>query len=74
MSECIFCKIILGEIKSPKVFEDDNVSCIFRFESTDTRTYFGDSKKHFENIFDIPSTILSNVTSIAKKVSLAQKK
>lgn len=29
MSECLFCKIIAGEIPSSKVYEDENV-CAFR--------------------------------------------
>ncbi len=28
MSNCIFCKIIAGEIPSPRVYEDDSFICI----------------------------------------------
>lgn len=34
MSDCVFCKIVSGEIPSPRVYEDDEVIAINDLHST----------------------------------------
>ena len=52
MSDCIFCKIIKGEIPSKKIFEDDE---LFAFHDIDPKApvhFLVIPKKHIVNVMD----------------------
>ena len=63
MEDCIFCKIIKGEIKSWKVWENEDVSPASAYHTLII------PKKHFENIFDIPERELKEVIAAVRKIS-----
>ena len=44
-SNCIFCKIIAGQIPAIKVYEDDKRSCVHGYRSDQRRPYTGDSER-----------------------------
>ena len=44
VDDCIFCKIIAGDIPSSKVYEDEEVPRIFGHLSGYTRSYVSGSK------------------------------
>jgi len=73
MEDCIFCKIIKGEIPSFKVYEDDKV---FAFEDinpiSDGHTLII-PKKHAENLWEIPGEDLTAVHLASKKIIQAVK-
>jgi histidine triad (HIT) family protein len=73
MEDCIFCKIVKGEIPSAKVYEDD---AVFAFADinplTDGHTLVI-PKKHVENIWDMEEQDLLNVQRAAKKLAEAMK-
>lgn len=55
MSDCIFCKIIAGEIPSTKVYEDDHV---FAFDDINPQAPVHTlviPKQHIENLNDEPT-------------------
>lgn len=52
MSECIFCKIIEGEIPSHKVYEDENVVAFLDANPTSKGHTLVVPKKHVENIHE----------------------
>ncbi len=64
--DCIFCKIIKGEIPSYTIYEDDIVKV---FLDIDPKTN-GDTliipKKHFTNIDDIDLETLSHINKVTK--------
>ena len=68
MEDCIFCKIIKGEIPSFKVYEDDKV---FAFEDinpiSDGHTLII-PKKHAENLWEIPGEDLTAVHLASQKI------
>lgn len=65
---CIFCKIIKGEIPSYTIYEDDYFKAILdRFPSTKGHTVII-PKKHFENIISLDSEYSSRVLEVAKIV------
>ena len=68
MNDCIFCKIINGEIPSYKVYEDNNV---LSFLSIDPEGY-GHTlvipKKHYVNYSDIPLDELNHINEVGKIV------
>ena len=71
MGDCIFCKIIKGEVKSHKVFEDENVFAFLDIDINPTNEYHTlvIPKKHYENIFDIPEDELIHITKAIKKIT-----
>lgn len=67
--DCIFCKIVAGEIPSYKVYEDDFVLA-FMDTSPVTRGHcLVIPKKHVENVFDISTDDLQKVIVTAKTLS-----
>lgn len=74
MEECIFCKIIKGEIPSFKVYEDENV---FAFEDINPIAE-GHTliipKKHAGDLWDIDGESLTAVQLASKKIIDAIKK
>ncbi len=72
--DCIFCKIINGDIPSNKVFENDNfIAILDAFPANEGHTLII-PKKHFENIFEIDEETLKEGYAIAKKIANSIKK
>jgi len=73
MEECIFCKIVKGEIPSFKVYEDDKV---FAFEDINPLSQ-GHTliipKRHAENLWEINEEELTAIHMASKKVGKAIK-
>lgn len=73
MADCIFCKIVKGEIPSAKVYEDDTVFAFADINPlTDGHTLII-PKKHVENIWEMDEQDLLNVQRAAKKLAGAMK-
>ncbi|MDM8514801.1 HIT family protein [Desulfobacterales bacterium HSG16] len=74
MDDCIFCKIVKGEIPSIKVYEDERV---FAFEDinpiSDGHTLII-PKAHAENIWEISEEDLAAIHIASKKIAVAIKK
>ncbi len=69
MHDCIFCKIVSNKIPSIKLFEDKTSLVIAPKEAESKGHMLIISKKHYENIFDIPEEELNKIMSAAKKIS-----
>lgn len=69
MDDCVFCKIIKGEIPSFKVFENDWVFSFLDINPLAKGHALVIPKKHYENVFDIPEEELKEIISIAKKLA-----
>ncbi len=68
MKDCIFCKIIKGDIPSMKVYEDD--VCLAYLDinpDSDGHTLIV-PKTHYKDIYDIPDDILLHIQKIAKQI------
>lgn len=67
--DCIFCKIIKGEIPSHKIYEDDHTLAFLDI----SKDHYGHTlivpKTHHENLFDISPEALSKVMNTAKKIA-----
>ncbi len=69
MKDCLFCKIVKGEIPCYKVYEDE-FSLAFLDISNDANGHtLVVPKKHFDNILDCDERTLNHVFSAVKKVS-----
>jgi histidine triad (HIT) family protein len=68
MEDCIFCKIIKGEIPSFKVYEDDKVLAFEDINPISQGHTLIVPKRHAVSLFDISEEDLSAVGLAAKKV------
>lgn len=76
---CIFCKIIRGEIPSTKVYEDENFLAFLDINPLGKGHTQVIPKKHYRFVWDAPSKkdIPGNsgeYFSVVQKIALAQKK
>ncbi|MBL7051246.1 HIT family protein [Candidatus Woesearchaeota archaeon] len=74
VEECLFCKIVKGELPSSKIYEDENTLAFLDLFPVNKGHSLVISKEHYENIFDVPEEILSKISSVVKKVASAVKK
>ena len=51
--DCVFCKIIKGEIPAKKIYEDDKVIAILDINPLVDGHVLVIPKKHFKNIYEI---------------------
>ena len=68
-NDCIFCKIIKGEIPSFIVYEDDTFKVILdRFPATPGHALII-PKVHADDIFDLPEETAAKLYPLAKKIA-----
>lgn len=72
MENCIFCKIVTGEIPSYKVYEDENFLAFLDINPTSPGHVQVIPKKHYKYVWDVPNT--GEYFEVAKKIALAQQK
>ncbi len=72
--DCLFCKIINGEIPSKKIYEDEFSFAFLDINPINQGHTLLVPKKHSRNIFDIDEETLKNLSPALKKVSIAVKK
>ena len=73
MSDCIFCKIVAGDIPSHKVYEDDKVLAFLDIAPVSHGHTLVIPKKHFANLEEIDDNTLSDLVRAVKKVALILK-
>ena len=66
MKDCIFCKIIDGEIPCMKIYEDNLVLAYLDIAPDSDGHTLIISKKHYKDIFDIPSETLLHIYDVSK--------
>ena len=71
--DCIFCKIIAGEIPSYKVYEDENTLAFLDINPVNPGHILVVPKKHVTNIEEADEEILCLIMSTVKKVGLSLK-
>lgn len=70
MDNCIFCKIIKGEIPSSKVWEDDDFLAILDINPNTEGVTLVIPKKHYNSYaFDQSDSFLHKLTTASKKVA-----
>lgn len=68
MEECIFCKIIRGEIPSFKVYEDDKVFAFEDINPISPGHTLVIPKKHAQDLWEIPDDYLAAVQLASRKI------
>lgn len=74
MENCIFCKIVAGEIPSQKVYEDENTMAFLDIAPVNYGHTLIIPKKHYKNLEEIDENTLVQVIKTVKKVGQAIKK
>jgi len=69
MENCIFCKIVKGEIPAYKVYENDKVIVILDINPANKGHLLIIPKNHAENIFDISEEDFLEVMKVARKLA-----
>ena len=72
--DCIFCKIIAGEIPSIKVFEDGNTLAFMDINPLSEGHLLVVPKKHFTTLFDADDDSLAQTFSVVRKLAVALQK
>jgi histidine triad (HIT) family protein len=71
MSDCIFCKIIKGEILAAKIYENDKIIAFLDIAPVNPGHTLVVSKEHYENLLSTPEEILCEMISKVKSVAKA---
>ncbi|AMM40103.1 HIT family hydrolase, diadenosine tetraphosphate hydrolase [Candidatus Desulfofervidus auxilii] len=74
MGDCIFCKIIQGEIPATKVYEDEKVLAFMDINPLNDGHTLIVPKRHAETIFEIDPQDLIATIKVAQKLAIAIKK
>ncbi len=71
--DCIFCKIIEGEIPSYKLYEDDNVLAFLDITQGTKGHTLIIPKKHVRNVYELDEETTLNVFKVVPKIARALK-
>ena len=71
MNECIFCKIIKGEIPCVKVYEDNDVLGFLDISQTTLGHTLVIPKDHYDNFLFVPNDLLGKCFSAVQKIAQA---
>ena len=74
MENCIFCKILAGEIPSTAVYEDDDFKAILDVNPAARGHVIILPKNHAANIYELPDEDASKIMIVAKKIATAIEK
>ncbi len=66
--DCLFCKIIKGEIPSKTIYEDEEVKVFLDINPTTNGDMLIVPKKHYENILDIDKKLIPHIHEIVLKL------
>lgn len=71
MENCIFCKIVKGEVPSHKVWEDDEALAFLDIQPINRGHVLIVPKKHSELISGVEDSVLGKMMKLAKKIDEA---
>lgn len=72
-NDCIFCKIVAGEIPSAKVYEDEDVLAFLDISQVSKGHTLVIPKKHSRNLYDTSPEVASKLFAAVPKIANALK-
>lgn len=66
--DCIFCKIIKGDIPSYTIYENDYVKCFLDVNPLSNGHTLIIPKKHFKDLYDIEEEYLTEINKASKEI------
>ena len=70
MENCVFCKIVKGEIPCSKIWEDEEFLAFLSIDPVCDGHTIVIPKKHYENVFVCEDEILGKLNIVCKKIGL----
>jgi len=67
--DCIFCKIVAGQIPCEKIYEDESVLAFLDIGPVSQGHTLVIPKKHYEKVHECPPEIVTAVASVLPKVA-----
>jgi len=74
MEDCIFCRIVRGEIPAEKIYEDDLVLAFLDINPVNYGHVLIIPKDHYQWFYEVPDDILSHLIIKSKQIVSAIKK
>ena len=74
MSQCVFCKIIAGEIPSVKIYEDDLVYAFLDISPINLGHTLVIPKEHHQSASTIPENVAGRLFHIGSRIGIAMKR
>jgi histidine triad (HIT) family protein len=71
--DCIFCKVLAGEIPSERIYEDEHTVAVMDINPWTRGHAVVIPRKHAENLFEIEDDELEHVAVAAKRVATAMR-
>lgn len=72
--DCIFCKIVAGEIPSHTIYEDENCKVILDINAATKGHALILMKDHYDNFYELPEEKAVEVIKVAKKMTVQMAK
>jgi len=72
--DCVFCRILAGEIPSYKLYEDENIIAILDISQATKGHTLLIAKEHYKNLYDINEDVAANIFRQVPKIANAIKK
>ncbi|UCE98795.1 MAG: HIT family protein [Planctomycetota bacterium] len=69
--DCIFCKIVTGQIPATKIYEDEVILAFLDIGPVSDGHTLVVSRKHFERLHDCPEQFLGQISSSLGKIAKA---
>ena len=70
MADCIFCKIIAGEIPSYTIYEDDEFKVFLDINPASKGHALIVPKTHYADLYDIDEEVAAKAMKLAKKLAI----
>jgi histidine triad (HIT) family protein len=71
VDDCIFCKIVAGQIPATKIYEDEIIFAFLDIGPVSDGHTLVVPKRHFERLHDCPEQLLGHVSSNLGKIAKA---
>ncbi|MDR1560237.1 MAG: HIT family protein [Clostridiales bacterium] len=71
--DCIFCKIVKGDIPSYKVYEDGELLVILDRFPRNTGECLVITREHFDNLFDLDPALCAKIFELSQRVAVKLK-
>ena len=71
MNDCLFCKIINGEMPSHKVYEDEDILAFLDINPVNPGHTLVVPKKHYENLYETPDEALAKLMAVVRKLAVS---
>lgn len=68
VKDCIFCKIVEGEIPSQRVYEDDNILAFLDINPVNPGHCLVIPKRHYNGLGAVPDGLAGEVMVVAKRI------